>query len=47
MTQQAELLEKITTLSPEYFGEVIDFVGYLQQKTSQSKLQRIDRFLCA
>jgi len=33
MTQQAELLQKVKTLSPEYFGEVIDFAGYLQQKT--------------
>jgi len=32
MTQQAELHKKIDTLPPEYFGEVIDFVGYLQQK---------------
>jgi len=32
MTQQAELLRKIDTLPPKYFGEVIDFVGYLQQK---------------
>jgi len=35
MTQQAELLQKIDTLPPEYFGEVIDFVGYLQQKARQ------------
>ena len=32
MTQQAELLRKIEKLPPQYFGEVIDFVGYLQQK---------------
>jgi len=32
MTQQAELLQKIDTLPPEYFGEVFDFVGFLQQK---------------
>jgi len=32
MTQQAELHQKIDTLPPEYFGEVIDFVVYLQQK---------------
>jgi len=37
MTQQAELLRKIDTLPPEYFGEVIAFVGHLQQKTRQSK----------
>jgi len=32
MTQQAELLRKIDALPPKYFGEVIDFVGYLQKK---------------
>jgi len=35
MTQQAELLKKIDTLPPKYFGEVIDFVGYLQNKERQ------------
>jgi len=39
MTQQAELLQKIETLPPEYFGEVIDFVGYLQQKARQKTVQ--------
>jgi len=32
MTQQVELLRKIDSLPPKYFGEVIDFVGYLQKK---------------
>ena len=32
MTQQAELFRKIEKLPPQYFGEVIDFVGYLQYK---------------
>jgi len=36
MTQQAELHKKIDKLPPEYIGEVIDFVGYLQQKVVQS-----------
>jgi len=35
MTQQAELLQKVETLPPKYFGEVIDFAGYLQQKARQ------------
>jgi len=35
MMQQAELLRKIDTLPPEYFGEVFDFVAYLQQKARQ------------
>jgi len=36
MTQQAELLKKIDTLPPKYYGEVIDFVGYLQQKAKKT-----------
>jgi hypothetical protein len=38
MTQQAELLDKIDKLPPKYLGEVIDFIGYLQQKAQQEKL---------
>ena len=32
MTQQAELMNSINKLPPQYFKEVIDFVGYLQHK---------------
>jgi len=40
MTQQAELLYKrIDTLPPKYFGEVIDFVGYLEHKAQQETAQ--------
>jgi len=35
MTQQAELLKKIDKLPLKYFDEVIDFVGYLQNKAQQ------------
>jgi len=35
MTQLAELHQKIDTLPPECFGEVIDFVGYLQKKAQK------------
>ena len=35
MTQQTELLKKIETLPQKYFGEVIDFVEYLQFKAGQ------------
>ena len=38
MTQQAELLRKIDTLPQEYFGEVIDFVGYLQYKARKENV---------
>jgi len=39
MTQQAELLQKVETLPTEYFGEVIDFVGYLQQKAQLNEVK--------
>jgi len=32
MTQRVELLKEIDVLQPEYFGEVLDFVVFLQQK---------------
>ena len=32
MTQPYELLKKIENLPQEYYGEVIDFLGSLQQK---------------
>ena len=35
MTRHVELLRKIDELPPQYFGEVIDFVGYLQQKVKK------------
>jgi hypothetical protein len=37
MTEHAELLKKIDTLSPQYYGEVFDFVGYLQQKAQNEE----------
>jgi len=35
MTQQTELLKIIDELPQKYFGEMIDFVGYLQHKAQQ------------
>ena len=32
MVEQAVLLQEIKTLPPQYFGEVVDFIGYLKQK---------------
>jgi len=40
MTQQAELLNKIDKIPPKYFGEVIDFLGYLQHKAQQESQQK-------
>jgi hypothetical protein len=38
MTQQAELFKKIDKLPPQYFGEVFDFVEYLQHKAQQNNI---------
>ncbi|MCL2833368.1 MAG: hypothetical protein FWD78_09390 [Treponema sp.] len=32
MTDRAVLIKEIDKLSPKYYGEVYDFVGYLQRK---------------
>ena len=37
MIQQAELLNKIDKIPQKYFGEVIDFLGYLQHKAQQEE----------
>ena len=39
MVQQAELFRKIDKLPPQYFGEVFDFVEYLQHKAQQEKMK--------
>jgi len=39
MTQQAELLKNIDSLPQKYFGEIIAFLGYLQQKAQQTTAQ--------
>jgi len=43
MTQQAELFKTIEKLPPQYFGQVIDFVGYLQQKAAMAQDDVIDQ----
>jgi len=35
MTQQAELFREIDRIPQKYFGEVINFLGYLQHKAQQ------------
>jgi len=42
MTQQAELFKEIEKLPPQYFGQVIDFVGYLRNKTQQEQQAKND-----
>ena len=38
MVQHAELFRKIDKLPPQYFGEVFDFVEYLQHKAQQNNV---------
>ena len=33
MTERAVLIKEIDKLPPKYYGEVFDFVGYLQKRT--------------
>ena len=35
MIQQVEIMNKIDKIPQKYFGEVIDFLGYLQHKAQQ------------
>jgi hypothetical protein len=53
MTQQAELLNKfeqlLPTLPQKYFGEIIDFLGYLQYKAWQETppaAKSSDQYVC-
>ena len=44
MAQHAELLKEIDKLPQKYFGEVVDFVGYLQQKAKNEEVNNIDAY---
>ena len=45
MTQQAEVMRTIDKLPPQYLGEVIDFLGYLQHKVqNDNKPQKVPVF---
>ncbi|MDR2971017.1 MAG: DUF2281 domain-containing protein [Bacteroidales bacterium] len=37
MTQQAELQQRINNIPQKYFGEVIDFLAYLQHKAQKEE----------
>jgi hypothetical protein len=37
MIQTAELFNKIEKISPKYFGEIVDFLGYLQHKAQKEE----------
>ena len=35
MVERAVLLKAIETLSPRYYGEVVDFIGYIKAKEAK------------
>jgi len=39
MTQQAELIRNIDKLPPKFFGEIIEFVAFLQFKAQQENMK--------
>ena len=39
MTNQAILQREIETLPPQYYSEVVDFIGYLRHKAQQTAVQ--------
>jgi len=43
MIEKAVLQKEIDRLPPQYFGEVIDFVGYLQSKAEQAAVLAVAR----
>ena len=44
MTRQAELLNRIDEIPQKYFGEIIDFLGYLQHKAQQEAYGSVPPF---
>ena len=38
MVERSVLLQEIETLSPRYYGEVVDFVSYIKQKKVKETL---------
>ena len=44
MTEHAELIKEIDKLPAKYIGEVIDFIGYLRQKTQNENDDDIDAY---
>ena len=45
MIEHAELLKKIDSLPEKYYGEVYDFIGYLQQKAQNEKNDDISAYI--
>ena len=39
MTNQAVIQREIETLPPQYYGEIVDFIGYLRHKAKQARTE--------
>ena len=39
MANKATLQREIETLPPQYYGEVVDFIGYLRHKAQHSRTE--------
>jgi len=44
MTERADLLKEIDKLPSKYFGEVLDFVEYIQKKAQNENNDNIDEY---
>ena len=44
MVERSVLLQEIDSLPPRYYGEVLDFVGYLRQKAQDGNENDIDAY---
>jgi len=42
MVSQAAIQKEIETLPPQYYSEVVDFIGYLRHKARQTTIQTPD-----
>ena len=45
MNERVELIKEIDRLPSKYFGEVLDFVAYLQRKTQNENNNDIDAYM--
>jgi siroheme synthase (precorrin-2 oxidase/ferrochelatase) len=43
MTNQAVIQREIETLPPQYYDEIVDFIGYLRHKAQQTAVQANSR----
>ena len=44
MTKSSVLIKEIESLPPQYYGEVLSFVGYLRQKVHTESTDSVDAY---